>query len=261
MPSNGALHEGPRGDRKYTRRQTLQRNTLRPALHTTAGPSCVALWCVANAEAHALITSLSNLPSAVSSCQTLANSYYSALSRLTARIVSSLVFAARDHLLPYPRPRSCALHPLFVATPNSSDSSTSIPSQCLRLSISPFGRLRFVQIAIRPLGRFSDQTQFLWTLLIMALVGNMIHEAFAGNPSMINYDMFVAVFSMLSLIYLIPATLRDAFVVHPMIVLIVDVLNTLFFFIAGVAMAAKLHVHGCNDVVSTRAPVSSLLLY
>ncbi|KAI9823177.1 MAG: hypothetical protein M1832_002620 [Thelocarpon impressellum] len=89
--------------------------------------------------------------------------------------------------------------------------------------------------------------QFLWTLLIIALVGNMIREAFAGNPSMINYDMFVAVFSMLSLLYLIPATLRDSFAVHPTIMLVVDLLNTLFFFIGGVAMAAKLGVHSCGN--------------
>lgn len=90
----------------------------------------------------------------------------------------------------------------------------------------------------------------------------MIHEAFAGNPSLINYDMFVAVFSLVSLLYLIPATLREAFAVHPMIMLLVDVVNTLLFFIAGVAMAAKLRVHSCgNEVSPSRCPMTFDVLY
>ncbi|KAI9753338.1 MAG: hypothetical protein M4579_005196 [Chaenotheca gracillima] len=89
--------------------------------------------------------------------------------------------------------------------------------------------------------------QFLWTLLILAIVGNMIASAFGGNPSIINYDMFVAVFSMLSLFYLIPTTFRDSFIVHPMIMVAVDALNALFFLIGGIAMAAILRVHSCSD--------------
>ncbi|KAI9849853.1 MAG: hypothetical protein M1837_000067 [Sclerophora amabilis] len=81
----------------------------------------------------------------------------------------------------------------------------------------------------------------------MALVGNMIAEAFAGNPSIINYDMFVAVFSMLSLLYLIPVAIKDSFAMHPLIPLILDVLNTLFFLCGGIAMAAILRVHSCGS--------------
>jgi hypothetical protein len=83
----------------------------------------------------------------------------------------------------------------------------------------------------------------------MALVGNIIATAFTGNPSIINYDMFVAVFAMLSLFYLIPATLRDSFIIHPFIMIVLDVLNTLFFFCGAVATAAKLGVHSCGNPV------------
>ncbi|KAI9813642.1 MAG: hypothetical protein M1827_003713 [Pycnora praestabilis] len=89
--------------------------------------------------------------------------------------------------------------------------------------------------------------QFLWTLLIIALVGNMIHDAFSGNPSIINYIMFVAVFGMLSLFYLIAGTINEAFAGHPLGKVIVDALNTIFFFCGAVALAADLDVHSCGN--------------
>ncbi|KAJ5887798.1 hypothetical protein N7495_007839 [Penicillium taxi] len=89
--------------------------------------------------------------------------------------------------------------------------------------------------------------QFLWTLLILSLVGNMISEAFAGNPSSINYTMFVAAFSMLSLLYLIPASFNPDWAIHPVIMIVVDVLNCLLFFCAAIALAAKLGAHSCSN--------------
>jgi len=95
--------------------------------------------------------------------------------------------------------------------------------------------------------------QFLWTLLIMALVGNMIATAFSGNPSSINYTMFVSVFSMLSLLYLIPATFKPDFAFHPLLMVGLDLLNTLFFFCAAVALSAFLGVHSCGNDAYTRS--------
>ncbi|KAK8431719.1 marvel domain-containing protein [Phyllosticta citricarpa] len=90
--------------------------------------------------------------------------------------------------------------------------------------------------------------QFFWTLLIMALVGSIIADAFSGNPSVINYSMFVAVFAMLSLFYLIPATVKDG-LGAPLIMMGLDIANTLFFLCGGIALAAYLGVHSCsNDV-------------
>jgi len=89
--------------------------------------------------------------------------------------------------------------------------------------------------------------QFLWSLLIMALVGNMVASASAGDPSIVNYTLFVSVFSMLSLFYLFPATVKEDFAFHPMIMLIVDILNTIFFFCGAVALAADLGVHSCGN--------------
>lgn len=79
----------------------------------------------------------------------------------------------------------------------------------------------------------------------MALIGNMI--AITSGPSVINYDMFVTVFAMLSLFYLIPASIKDSFTIHPMFPLILDILNTIFTLVAGIATPAYLHVHSCSN--------------
>ena len=83
----------------------------------------------------------------------------------------------------------------------------------------------------------------------MALVGNMIHESYGGNPSIVNYIMFVAVISMASLFYLIAATISDGFVIIPILPLIVDALNAFFFLVGGIALAAYLGVHSCGNIV------------
>ncbi|KAF2758343.1 putative non-classical export protein Nce2 [Pseudovirgaria hyperparasitica] len=88
--------------------------------------------------------------------------------------------------------------------------------------------------------------QFLWTLLLISLIGNIIHDAYAGNPSIINYDMFVAVFGMLSLIYLIPTSIKDGMAI-PIVTMALDGLNTLFWLIGGIATAAYLGAHSCSN--------------
>jgi len=83
----------------------------------------------------------------------------------------------------------------------------------------------------------------------MALVGNMIATAIAGNPAMVNYDMFVAVFGMLSLLYLLPVALLDRFA-FPLAFIVLDALNAIFWFCGAVATAAYLGVHSCSNTVS-----------
>ena len=83
----------------------------------------------------------------------------------------------------------------------------------------------------------------------MALIGNVIHDAKAGNPSIVNYVMFVAVFSMLTLFYLIAASINEGFAVNPIIPVAVDGINVLLFFCGAVALAAQLGVHSCGRKV------------
>ncbi|KAF2812637.1 uncharacterized protein BDZ99DRAFT_497010 [Mytilinidion resinicola] len=88
--------------------------------------------------------------------------------------------------------------------------------------------------------------QFLFTLIIMALIGNMIATAVHGNHSIVNYDMFVATFGMLSLLYLIAAAFIEALAI-PIVAIGLDAFNTLFYLIAGIATAAYLGVHSCSN--------------
>lgn len=98
--------------------------------------------------------------------------------------------------------------------------------------------MSIVQVGLRGL-------QFLFILICMALIGNML--AMSSGPSVINYDMFVAVFSMLSLFYLTLVAVKDSFTIHPIFPLVLDILCTLFTLIAGIATAAYLHVHSCSN--------------
>lgn len=99
--------------------------------------------------------------------------------------------------------------------------------------------------------------QFLCTLIIMALIGSMIASAFSGNHSVVNYDMFVAVFAMLSLFYLILAAIRETFA-KPMVIIVLDALNTLFFLCGAIATAAYLGAHSCsNDSYTLLNPITN----
>ncbi|KXG45909.1 uncharacterized protein PGRI_047650 [Penicillium griseofulvum] len=100
--------------------------------------------------------------------------------------------------------------------------------------------LRGVQLGLRA-------WEFLWTLLVMALIGNMIAEAFAGNPGTVNYSIYTAVFSMFTLFYLIPASFNIDWALHPIIMIVLDALNCIFFFCAAIALAAKLECHSCSN--------------
>jgi len=88
--------------------------------------------------------------------------------------------------------------------------------------------------------------QFICTLIIMSLVGNMIATAYAGNSAMVNYVMFVSVFGMLSLLYLLPTSFLDGYSI-PMVNIGLDAANVLLWFCAAVALPAYLGVHSCSN--------------
>jgi len=92
--------------------------------------------------------------------------------------------------------------------------------------------------------------QFFCTLIIISLVGDMIASAAHGNPAIVNYDMFVAIFAMGSLLYLVLATFVDR-VYQAKVVFGLEALNALFFFCGAVATAAYLGVHSCTNIKYT----------
>jgi len=92
--------------------------------------------------------------------------------------------------------------------------------------------------------------QLFCTVVIMALIGNMIATAVHGNHSIVNYDMFVAVFGMLSLLYLLAASFMEALAI-PIVMIGLDAANLFFYLIAGIATAAYLGVHSCSNKLYT----------
>ncbi len=80
------------------------------------------------------------------------------------------------------------------------------------------------------------------------LIGNVIAGAFAGNASSINYAMFVSTFDMLVVLFGFAAVFMDLSAAG-LIMVVLDVLATIFTFIAGVVLAAKLGVHSCSNHV------------
>lgn len=83
----------------------------------------------------------------------------------------------------------------------------------------------------------------------MALTGNMIAQSFAGNPSTVNYAMYASAFSMFTLFYLIPASFKVEWSGHPIIMVVLDTLNAIWFLTCGIALAARLQCHSCSNKV------------
>jgi hypothetical protein len=102
---------------------------------------------------------------------------------------------------------------------------------------------KFVQIGFRA-------SEFVWTLLITALIGNVIAEAFSGNPSSVNYAIFVAVFSWIVLLIGLVVAFTDLENIILQVLIALDALAVVFTFVAGVVLAAKLGVHSCGNTVS-----------
>lgn len=86
----------------------------------------------------------------------------------------------------------------------------------------------------------------------MGLIGNIIATAFSGNPSVINYTMFVTVFALLTLFYLIAICFKEELTIHKFVPATLDLLNVLFFFCAAVALAAELGAHSCSNSVRSK---------
>ncbi|CZT41488.1 related to NCE102 Protein involved in non-classical protein export pathway [Rhynchosporium secalis] len=88
--------------------------------------------------------------------------------------------------------------------------------------------------------------QFVFTILTLSLVGNVIDEAFAGNSSKINYAMFVSVIDMAVIIWGFLACFKEGFALG-IILPIVDIIATVLTVICGIVLAAGLRVHSCGN--------------
>jgi len=87
--------------------------------------------------------------------------------------------------------------------------------------------------------------QFIWVLLITALIGNVIALNYNGNMSAINFTMFVAVLSWLAVIYGLVASFVESIAI-PIVIFVLDGAATLFTFISAVVLSAKLGATNCS---------------
>ena len=92
--------------------------------------------------------------------------------------------------------------------------------------------------------------QFLWTLLLTALIGNVIASNHNGPMGSINLAMFTAVLSWLALIYGLVASFVSSLAM-PLAMMVLDGLATLFTFITAVVLAARLGAPNCSHIVSS----------
>ncbi|CCX05401.1 membrane-associating domain-containing protein [Pyronema domesticum] len=97
---------------------------------------------------------------------------------------------------------------------------------------------------------FESLTRLLhlgFTTIALGLCGALLQQQYhGGTPTRLNYSIFALALSALSLFYLLPALFIER-IRNPIAVITLDVLNFIFLFCAGIAMAAQLGGKGCGD--------------
>lgn len=93
-------------------------------------------------------------------------------------------------------------------------------------------------------------TALLWTLLITALIGNVMASnvnAASSATKAINWTMFVAAWSWVAALYGLAAAFFTALAI-PIILLPLDIFAVLFTFIDAIVLAAKLKGVNCSNI-------------
>ncbi|KAF2000626.1 hypothetical protein P154DRAFT_378843, partial [Amniculicola lignicola CBS 123094] len=101
--------------------------------------------------------------------------------------------------------------------------------------------------------------QVLCATAVMALIGHMLSTSYynqiprkSGNAPEVNFTMFLSVFSLLSMLFLGPASWKyftDQTIFQ--VATLIDGLNFIFYLADGIALAAALQVHSCSNKVYT----------
>lgn len=90
----------------------------------------------------------------------------------------------------------------------------------------------------------------LWTLIITALIGNVIASnvnASSSATKAVNFTMFVAAWSWITSLFGL-ATAIFAGLLIPLVVLPLEAFAVLFTFIDAIVLSAKLHGVNCNNI-------------
>jgi len=88
--------------------------------------------------------------------------------------------------------------------------------------------------------------QFVFNIILMALLGNALNDIFTGSPASINFAMFVAALGWIVIIYGFVAAFIESFAI-PLVLMVLDGLATVFALVAGIVLAARLRVHSCSN--------------
>lgn len=108
--------------------------------------------------------------------------------------------------------------------------------------------MSFINLILRGL-------QFLWALLTIALIGNVIDNNRTGSESAINYAMFSVIIAWLALLLGLAGAFVSAFSegIFGWAALALDAAATLFTLIAGIVLAAKLHSVSCGGDLTSHS--------
>ncbi|PNP54884.1 hypothetical protein THARTR1_04573 [Trichoderma harzianum] len=93
----------------------------------------------------------------------------------------------------------------------------------------------------------------IWTLLITALIGNVIAANVNGHMKTINFTMFVAAWSWVALLYGLLAVFVVSLAV-PLALVFWDGLATLLTFICAIVLAAELRAPNCGNISGAHLP-------
>lgn len=98
--------------------------------------------------------------------------------------------------------------------------------------------------------------ELLWTLLLTALIGNVIATNI-DSPGLataaVNFTMFIAIISWIACIYGIVAFFVES-LARPVAMIFFDGLVVLFAFIDAIVLAAKLRVTSCGNIDPDKLP-------
>lgn len=88
--------------------------------------------------------------------------------------------------------------------------------------------------------------QFLWVLLITALIGNVIALNVDGQMESVNFTMFVCALSWIAVLYGLGAAVVESLAI-PIALFVLDGLATLFTFIDAIVLSAELRAPNCSN--------------
>lgn len=95
----------------------------------------------------------------------------------------------------------------------------------------------------------------IWTLIITALIGNVIASNQNGHMVSINFTIFVAAWAWVALLYGMLATFIESIAV-PLLLLFMDGIATLLTFICAIVLSAKLRAPNCGNIPHQNLPAS-----